>query len=271
LEFNFKGPFHDLGSSFYEWLTVHHPDALPNIRMQPEERGNDRPRSVTVPHGTTVLAMKYREGVIIAGDRMATEGYQVSARRIDKVYKVDEHSAIAIAGAAGPCIELAKLFQTELEHYEKLEGSALSTDGKANKLSQMVKGNLPMAFQGLVVIPIFVGYDLKRNEGRIFKYDITGGRYEETDYFSTGSGGKDARTTMKKMYQPDMPETEAVRTALEALYDAAEEDIGTGGPDLIRGIFPTVKTVTVRGVTDVDETRVRQTYEQLIESRRRGS
>lgn len=271
MEFKFKSPFHDLGSSFYEWLTVHHPDALPNMRMQPEERGNDRARSVTVPHGTTVLAMKYREGVIIAGDRMATEGYQVSARRIDKVYKVDEHSAIAIAGAAGPCIELAKLFQTELEHYEKLEGSALSTDGKANKLSQMVKGNLPMAFQGLVVIPIFVGYDLKRNEGRIFKYDITGGRYEETDYFSTGSGGKDARTTMKKMYQPDMPEAEAVRTALEALYDAAEEDIGTGGPDLIRGIFPTVKTVTVRGVTDIDEPRVRQTYEQLIDSRRRGS
>jgi len=202
---------------------------------------------------------------------MATEGYQVSARRIEKVYKVDDYSAIAIAGAAGPAIELARLFQTELEHYEKLEGSTLSTDGKANKLSQMVKGNLPMAFQGLVVIPIFVGFDLKKNEGRIFKYDITGGRYEETDYFSTGSGGKDARTTMKKLYQTDMPEAEAVRTAIEALYDAAEEDIGTGGPDLIRGIYPTAKTVTIRGVIDLQEARVRQTVEQVINARRRGS
>jgi proteasome beta subunit len=221
-------------------------------------------------HGTTVLALKYRDGVIIAGDRMATEGYQVSARRIDKVYKVDEHSAIAIAGAAGPCIELARLFQTELEHYEKLEGGELSTDGKANKLAQMVKGNLPMAFQGLVIIPIFVGYDLKRNEGRIFKYDITGGRYEETDYFSTGSGGKDARTTMKKLYHSEMAENDAVRTALEALYDAAEEDIGTGGPDLVRGIYPTVKTVTVKGVIDIDDPQIRQVCEQLIETRKRG-
>jgi proteasome beta subunit len=271
LDFKSKGPFQDPGSSFYDWLSAHHPDALPGVRMRAEESGNEGLRSSMISHGTTVLALKFRDGVIIAGDRMATEGYQVSARRIEKVYKVDEHSAIAIAGAAGPCIELAKLFQTELEHYEKLEGAELSTDGKANKLSQMVKGNLPMAFQGLVVIPIFVGYDLKRNEGRIFKYDITGGRYEETDYFSTGSGGKDARTTMKKLYQPGLNETEAVRTALEALYDAAEEDIGTGGPDLIRGIYPTVKTVTVKGVIDIDENQIRQNYERLIETRKRGT
>jgi proteasome beta subunit len=271
LDLKFRGPFQDFGSSFFDWLSTHHPDALPGGHLRTDSGGNDKSQSLAVPHGTTVLALKYRDGVIIAGDRMATEGYQVSARRIDKVYKVDEHSAIAIAGAAGPCIELARLLQTELEHYEKLEGSVLSTDGKANKLSQMVKGNLPMAFQGLVVIPIFVGFDLKRNEGRIFKYDITGGRYEETDYFSTGSGGKDARTTMKKLYQTDMAEAEAVRTALEALYDAAEEDIGTGGPDLIRGIFPTAKTVTIRGVIDIEESRIRQTVEQLINTRRRGS
>ncbi|MEK6684110.1 MAG: proteasome subunit beta [Nitrospirota bacterium] len=271
MDFKSKGPFQDPGSSFYDWLSAQRPDVLPGVRLRAAEVAIEGPRSPMISHGTTVLAMKYRDGVIIAGDRMATEGYQVSARRIEKVYKVDEHSAIAIAGAAGPCIELAKLFQTELEHYEKLEGAELSTDGKANKLSQMVKGNLPMALQGLVVIPLFVGFDLKRNEGRIFKYDITGGRYEETDYFSTGSGGKDARTTMKKLYQLGLDETEAVRTALEALYDAAEEDIGTGGPDLIRGIYPTVKTVTVKGVTDVDENQLRQSYGRLIEARKRGS
>jgi proteasome beta subunit len=180
------------------------------------------------------------------------------------VYKVDEHSAIAIAGAAGPCIELARLFQTEMEHYEKLEGVELSTDGKANKLSQMVKANLPMAFQGLVVIPIFTGYDVTKKEGRIFKYDITGGRYEETDHYATGSGGKDARNTIKKFYKDQMEEEETVRLALEALYDAADEDIGTGGPDMIRGIYPTVKTVTETGINDVAEERMKRIYTDLI-------
>ena len=200
---------------------------------------------------------------------MATEGYQVSGRRIEKVYKVDEHSAIAIAGAAGPCIELARLFQTEMEHYEKLEGVELSTDGKANKLSQMIKANLPMAFQGLIVIPLFVGYDLSKGKGRIFKYDITGGRYEELDHYATGSGGKDARNTLKKFYKDRMKEEDVVRLTLEALYDAADEDIGTGGPDLIRGIYPTVKTVTGKGITDVEEDRIKRMYTELLEARKK--
>ena len=269
MDFKSPGFFQDAGSSFYDWMSHHHPDALPGVRFSSELRSGDTRLSSLLTHGTTVLGMRFRDGAIIAGDRMATEGYQVSARRIDKVYKVDEHSAVAIAGAAGPCIELARLFQTELEHYEKLEGTGLTTEGKANKLGQMVKGNLPMAMQGLVIIPIFVGYDLKRGEGRIFKYDIAGGRYEETDYYSTGSGGKDARTTMKKLFRPQMSETEAVNLVLEALYDASEEDIGTGGPDLIRGIYPTVKVVTVQGIGDLDDGRIRQVYEQLIESRKR--
>lgn len=266
----FQGSFQDPGSSFYDWLSAHRPDALSGIRLGAEAERHEASLSPMVSHGTTILALKYKDGVVIAGDRMATEGYQVSARRVEKVFKMDKHSAMAIAGAAGPCIELAKLFQTELEHYEKLEGAELSMDGKANKLSQMVKGNLPMALQGLVVVPIFVGYDLKRNEGRIFKYDIVGGRYEEADYFSTGSGGKDARTTMKKLYRFQMDEPDAVRIALEALYDAAEEDIGTAGPDLVREIYPTVKTVTVRGITDIDGNQIRPIYERLIETRKQG-
>src|SRR2546426_12838706 len=177
----------------------------------------------------------------MAGDRQATEGFQVAGRRIDKVFKTDEHSAIAIAGAAGPSLELARLFQVELEHYERLEGDMLSCEGKANKLAQMVRGNLPMAFQGLVVIPLFAGYDLKRREGRIFKYDVTGGRYEETEYHATGSGGKDARDTMKQLYRRGVTGGQTLRIAFEALDKAAEEEVGTGGPGLVRGIQPTVE------------------------------
>ncbi len=264
-------PFQDPSSSFYDWITQAYPEAVRGVPLPISGRGAEQPLAQMLPKGTTVLALKYRDGVVIAGDRMATEGYQVSARRIEKVYKMDEYSAIAIAGAAGPCIEMARLFQTELEHYEKIEGAELSTEGKANKLGQMVKANLPMAVQGLVVIPIFVGYDRKREAGRIFKYDIAGGRYEETDYFSTGSGGKDARTTMKKLFQSQMSEADALNTALEALYDAAEEDIGTGGPDLVRGIYPTVKTVTLKGILDVEEVRIRRVYEGLIQTRKKGS
>src|SRR5207244_10834734 len=188
--------------------------------------------------GPPVRAGRFQAGVWMAGGRQATEGFQVAGRRIDKVFKTDEHSAVAIAGAAGPALELARLFQIELEHYEKLEGEMLSCEGKANKLAQMVRGNLPMAFQGLVVIPLFAGYDLKRREGRIFKYDVTGGRYEETEYYSTGSGGKDARDTMKQLYRRGLTETQVLRIALAALYNADDEGGGTGDTGLDGGRHP---------------------------------
>ncbi len=265
-------PLNDPGPSFIRLLGSYYPQLTGNMDLSPQDAhvrtpGN-APAPTPVPHGTTVLALRYQGGVMMAGDRMATEGFQVSGRRIEKVYKADEHSAIAIAGAAGPCIEMVRLFQTELEHYEKLEGTTLTLEGKANKLSQMVKMNLPMAIQGLVVVPIFAGYDLRRGEGRIFKYDITGGRYEETEFYSTGSGGRDARNTMKKMYRPGLTADEAVRVALEALYDAAEEDVATAGPDLIRGIFPTVKIVTAEGIRDLEEDRIRAIFNEIVEQRR---
>jgi proteasome beta subunit len=224
-----------------------------------------------VPTGTTILALRYADGVIVAGDRQATEGYQVAHRRIEKVYKTDEYSAVAIAGAAGPAIEMARLFQTELEHYEKVEGDGLSLEGKANKLGQMIRMNLPMAMQGLVVVPIFAGYDLRRAEGRIFKYDVTGGRYEETDYAATGSGGKDARNTLKKLYRAGGSREEGIRWAAEALVDASEEDVGTGGPDLVHGIFPTVKVVTRSGFEEVPDAEVRARFEAVLAERRQGT
>jgi proteasome beta subunit len=221
------------------------------------------------PHGTTVLALRFRDGVIMAGDRQATAGYQVASRRIDKVFKCDDLSGIGIAGAAGPAMEMAKLFQTELEHYEKVEGDNLSLEGKANKLSQMIRMNLQGAMMGLAVVPIFAGFDERAGVGRLFKYDITGGRYEEKDYDAQGSGSKDARDSLKKLWKRDMNRDDALRVSLEALIDAADEDVGTGGPDLIRGIFPTVKTVTRSGFTEVAEDEIRRVCEAILKDRAR--
>src|SRR5262245_50737059 len=170
-----------VGTSFVDLLRQQSPDLF-GARALPGESGphTESHGVLGVPTGTTILALRYADGVIVAGDRQATEGYQVAHRRIEKVYKTDDHSVVAIAGAAGPAIEMARLFQTELEHYEKVEGDGLSLEGKANKLGQMIRMNLPMAMQGLVVVPIFAGYDVRRGEGRVFKYYFTGGRCEET-------------------------------------------------------------------------------------------
>ena len=265
-------PNHD-APSFFDFLTEHHPTLTPAghsgiLQAQAAAEPMRGTVSMSVPHATTVLAIKYQQGVVIAGDRRATEGFQIAERRIEKVFKIDEYSAMAIAGAAGPCIEMAKLFQVELEHYEKLEGVQLSCEGKANKLGQMVKANLPMVFQGLVVMPLYVGYDLKRAEGRIFKYDLAGGRYEESDYHAIGSGGKDARNTMREHFLKSLAEPDALKLALLALYNAADDDVGTGGPDLVRGIYPTAKVVSATGITDVSDQQIRGIYDGLIATRR---
>jgi proteasome beta subunit len=261
-----------LTTSFTDLIRHHAPETLfPAPPASPRETASasgEGHAATGVPTGTTILALRYADGVIVAGDRQATEGYQVAHRRIEKVYKADDYSAIAIAGAAGPSIEMARLFQTELEHYEKVEGDGLSLEGKANKLSQMIRLNLPAALQGLVVVPIFAGFDLRRGEGRIYKYDITGGRYEEIDYYATGSGGKDARSTLKKLYRPASARGEAIRVAAEALVDAAEEDVGTGGPDFLHEIFPTVKVITRAGYEEVPEGEVRGHFEAVLVGRR---
>ena len=252
-------PVHGPGSSFSDLLKTQEPDLLP---------GRDMHGHVTIPEGTTVLALRFAEGVIMAGDRRATEGFQIAHRSIEKVFEADDRSAVGIAGAAGPAVEMVRLFQTELEHYEKVEGERLSLEGKANKLSQMIRANLPAAMQGLAVVPVFAGYDELRSEGRIFKYDITGGRYEEDDYHATGSGGKDARSSLKKRFRADLTRDEAVKIAIEALFDAADEDVGTGGPDLMRGIFPTVVAITEEGTVEIAEDEIRRLFEELIGERR---
>jgi proteasome beta subunit len=240
------------------------PHLLPRFPVE-DLPGEDR--RIEVPKGTTVLAIKFDGGVVVAGDRMAVEGFHVSDRRIEKVYNVDDSTILAIAGAAGPCIEIVKLFKTELEHYEKIEGVTLSLEGKANKLSQMIKANFPMAAQGLVVIPLFIGYDRDTKEGKIYKYDVTGGRYEEIDFHAVGSGGRDAKNTLKKLYREGLTEEDATGFALEALFDASEEDLGTGGPDFFRGIFPTVKVLSSDGIVDLQNDQVKKNYSKILQGK----
>ncbi|MDD2859417.1 MAG: proteasome subunit beta [Candidatus Nanopelagicales bacterium] len=205
------------------------------------------------PHGTTIVSLRGSFGAVMAGDRRATMGNVISQRDIEKVFLADEHSMIGIAGTAGIAVELVRLFQVELEHYEKIEGLQLSLDGKANRLSALLRGNLGMAMQGLAVVPLFAGYDLDRERGRIFSYDVTGGRYEEHDYYAVGSGSFFAKSSIKKMYRESMSVDQAVLVALQALYDAAEDDSATGGPDLARGIFPVVAVSDAQGVRLIDE------------------
>jgi len=254
------------GGSFFELLRHDFPHLLPfqHLHQVPQFAASEFRLTAAVPFATTVLALRFADGVVMAGDRQATEGFEISSRRIEKVYKADDYSIIAMAGAAGPCLEMIKLFQIEMEHYHKIEGETLALDGKANKLAQMVKQNLPAAFHGLVVIPIFAGYDLRLRQGRIFKYDVTGGRYEELQFYATGSGGKEARSTLKKFFKADMTREAALALALEALVDAADVDVGTSGPDLVRRIYPVVKTVTCDGVIDVADDEIRPLSEGFI-------
>lgn len=246
-------------TSFSDLVRENRPEALPSVEQS---------AAVEAPTATTILALRYDEGVVIAGDRRATEGYSIAHRSIEKVFPTDEHSAVAIAGTAGPAIDMTRLFQTELEHYEKIEGEQLTLEGKANKLAQMLRANLPMAMQGLGVIPLFAGYDLGRGLGRIFKYDMVGGRYEQEDFWAVGSGGRDARATIKKRYRPDLPRDEAVKIALEALYDASEEDVGTGGPDVLRSIYPNIAFISREGYRRIGEEEIAALFDALLEERK---
>jgi proteasome beta subunit len=240
------------------------------LRTRPEVVRGTTPSSAVdpvVPHGTTVLGFKFEGGVVFAGDRRATEGYSISDDRIEKVFAGDDYSAIAIAGAAGQALEIVKMFQLELEHYEKITGDRLSLEGKANRLAQMIRANFPLALQGLVVVPLFGGYDERRQQGRIFYYDATGGRWEEEDYHAIGSGGRAAKSSLKKRWRAGLGREEAMRVAVEALMDAAEEDVATGGPDPTRGIFPTALVVTSEGVSPVPEDEVRTAYGSVVRER----
>src|SRR5436853_346158 len=224
-------------SSFADFLSAYNPDLLPGKRAEATQG-----MSIEVPHGTTIVAVTHVNGVVMAGDRRATMGNVIAQRDMEKVFQADEYSCVGIAGSAGIAIELVRLFQVELEHYEKIEGTTLSLDGKANRLSLLIRNNLPMAMQGLAVVPLFAGYDLESDDpakaGRIFSYDVTGGRYEEHSFHSVGSGSVFARGALKKLFRDDFNENDAVTACIQASYDAADDASATGGPALTRRIFP---------------------------------
>src|SRR5262245_58543931 len=226
-------------SSFTDFLSQAAPELLPGRRSLPTAMTTDQ-----APHGTTIVAIATADGVVMAGDRRATMGNLIASRDIEKVHAADGYSLIGVAGTAGVGVELMRLFQVELEHFEKIEGVMLSLDGKANRLATMIRNNLGAALQGLAVIPIFAGFDLDAKDppkaGRLFSFDIAGGVYEETGYDAIGSGSLFAKSSLKKRYREGVSADDAARLAVEALYDAADDDTATGGPDLVRRIYPVV-------------------------------
>jgi len=253
-------------SSFTDFLAEQAPDLLPGRRAVPQGNAAD-----LAPHGTTIVAATFSGGVIMAGDRRATMGNIIAQRDIEKVFHADEYSCVGIAGAAGIAIEMVRLFQVELEHYEKIEGATLSLEGKANRLALMIRGNLGMAMQGMAVVPLFAGYDLDATDlaqaGRLFSYDVTGGRYEEQKFHSVGSGSLFARGALKKLWRDDFSAEDAALCAVQSLYDAADEDSATGGPDLTRRLFPVVSTVTIDGYRRLSDDEVGTVVDSVIAGR----
>lgn len=248
-------------SSFLDHVSRSNPGLLPFGRELP---AGGMP---STPHGTTIVALTFSGGVLMAGDRRATMGSMIASRRIEKVFPADKYSVLGIAGTAGIAIDMVRLFQVELEHYEKIEGTRLSLEGKANRLGAMVRANLPMALQGLSVVPLFAGMERGEAAGRLFSYDVTGGRYEELEHHSVGSGSVFARGALKKLWHPELSGDDAVAVAVEALIDAADDDSATGGPDLIRQLWPVVYAVTRDGAARVPQEALAAVVSKILTRR----
>jgi proteasome beta subunit len=250
-------------SSFSDFLAATAPELLPGVRgvTVPAELARE------LPHGTTIVAAAFDGGVVMAGDRRATAGSMIAQRNFEKVFRSDDFSCIGIAGTAGLGIEFVRLFQLELEHYEKLEGRLLSLEGKANRLAGIVRGNLSAAMQGLVVVPLFAGYDTEQDVGRIFSYDVAGGRYEEHRFYSIGSGSVFARGALKKLYSDGLSESDVIAACMQALYDAADDDSATGGPDMARRVFPIVASVTADGYRRLTDAQAGAYAEAVVAGR----
>lgn len=255
----------DPGPNFTDVLRAMAPHLLPGA-------GLDHPSAAPVDHahGTTVVAIRFADGVVMAGDRRATMGHTIANRRMEKVMPADDYSGVAIAGSAGLAIEMVKLFQVNLEHYEKIEGEALSLEGKATQLAALVRGNLGAAMQGFVVVPLFAGYDERRARGRVFSYDATGGKYEELDFQANGSGSVHARNWIKAGWTEGMARDATIDLAIRSLFAAADEDAATGGPDLVRRIFPSVAVITADGYETIDEAIVAERSQALLAGPERG-
>jgi proteasome beta subunit len=257
-------------SSFADFLGSYSPGLLPGLTPGTAVPAGDNPGGQVIrdlPHATTIVAAACEHGVVLAGDRRATLGSMIAKRDVDKVFRSDEYSAIGYAGTGSMGIDFVRLFQVELEHYEKMEGRSLSLEGKANRLAWMIRGNLAAALQGFIVVPLFVGYDDDADRGRIFSYDVLGGPYEEHRFYSIGSGSVFARGSLKKLFVDDMPVRDAVLACVQALYDAADDDSATGGPDLTRRIFPVIATVTADGFRRLSDAESEDYAQQVVQGR----
>src|ERR1700756_1455884 len=253
--------------SFTHFLSSYDPGMLPTWDLGPLAGSSDVADVIKgLPHATTIVTVVSERGVVVAGDRRATAGNVISKRDVEKVFRSDEFSAIAMAGVASIGLEFIRLFQVELEHYEKMEGRSLSLEGKANRLGSMVRGNIALAMQGLAMIPLFAGYDEETGVGRIFSYDVAGGPYEEHRYHSIGSGSVFAKSSLKKLYSDGMPVADAVLACVQALYDAADDDSATGGPDLPRKIFPVITTISDDGYRRLPDTESEEYSDQVVQS-----
>jgi proteasome beta subunit len=256
--------------SFTHFLSSYDPSLLPWANLGPLGAAVSAGEVIkNLPHATTIVAVACEGGVVMAGDRRATAGSMISKRDVEKVFRADEYSAIAIAGTLAMALQLVRLFGVELEHYEKMEGRSLTLEGKANRLSKMIRDNLMAAMQGLAVIPLFVGYDEETRAGRIFSYDVAGGPYEEHRFHSIGSGSVFAKSALKKFYSDNMPVADAALACVQALYDAADDDSATGGPDLTRQIFPVIVTVTEQGFNALSESESAEYARQVVDGRMR--
>jgi proteasome beta subunit len=252
-------------SSFSEFLLAHSPELMPGQHLGAQSA--NAPNHLA-PHGTTIVATIFADGVILSGDRRATMGNVIAQRDIEKIFAADEFTGVGIAGSAGIAVDLVRLFQVELEHYEKIEGAQLSIEGKANRLATLLRSNLGLAMQGLAAVPLMAGYDLANKTGRIFSYDVTGGRYEEYAFHSIGSGSYFARGSLKKLHNPGQSRSDSIQVCLQALYDAADDDSATGGPDLTRHIFPMVATITADGFTFVSQEDLAAQVDHMMQGRR---
>ena len=254
-------------SSFTEFLAAYNPEYLPGRRMAALGAHGGGSVPIETVHGTTIVALTFPGGALMAGDRRATAGNMIAQRDIEKVFPADEYSVVGIAGTAGIAVEMVKLFQVELEHYEKMEGRTLSLEGKANRLGRMIRDNLMAAMQGLAVIPLLAGYDEETRTGRIFSYDVAGGPYEEHRFHSIGSGSIFAKSALKKYYSDDMPVSDAILACVQALYDAADDDSATGGPDLTRRLFPVIATITGDGFSKLSDAEAADYAQQVVDGR----
>ena len=258
--------------SFAHFLSSYDPGLLPGRDLGALAGGSDVASDLikSLPHATTIVAVTTERGVVMAGDRRATAGNMIVKRDVEKVIRADEYSAIAMAGTASVGLEFIRLFGVELEHYEKMEGRALSLEGKANRLGKMIRDNLMAALQGLVFIPLFVGYDAETGAGRIFSYDVAGGPYEESRFHSIGSGSIFAKSALKKFYSDGMVVSDAILACVQALYDAADDDSATGGPDMTRRIFPVIATITEDGYHRLTDTEAADYAQQVVDGRMRS-